>query len=316
MKKVVFIAAALLTSSALIFTGCKKDEEEPTTTVPTPTGPSLPQSSAQVLHLGLNGSANANVGTVAVESSNVTWTTDRHGNANSAAYFAGGAAGAGQIIRYSGGNFVNPSTTISVWYKIDGTPWAGSKFLFGCAANLGYFLEMADNQGWCKFATSHALSPDPNNHNFGTAWTDPNGDGQTNETVTFDYLAGNGNPTMAEVMGGSGWHQMVMTYDAVSGMKTIYVDNRKLMAVNLKGGSDEWKMSDLAIATMGDNDVANTGYITDLVLGYLAAPGTTNPDWANYSNATNTFVGAMDDFRIWNVALTESEVATLYDYEN
>lgn len=316
MKKVILASAALLTASALILSGCKK-EDDPDPVVPTPTGPTLPQSSAQVLHLGLNGSANANAGSVAVESSSVTWTADRHGNANSAANFGGGAAGQGQIIRYSGGSFINPSTTISVWYKIDGMPWTGSKFMFGFAANLGYFFEMADNQAWCKLATSHALTPDPNNHNFGTAWTDPNGDGQTNDQVVYDYLAGAGNPTMAEILGGSGWHQLVMTYDAASGLKTIYVDNRKLMSVNLKNGAtDEWKMGNLALTTAGDNDVPVTGYVEELVLGYLAAPGTTNPDWANHATATNTFVGALDDFRIWNVALTESEVATLYDYEN
>jgi hypothetical protein len=317
MKNVLMISAAVLTATTILLSGCKKDEDDPPI-VPNPIGPSLPQSSAQVLHLGLNGSPNANAGNVAIESSNVTWTTDRHGNANSAANFAGGSAGNGQIIHYSGGNFINASTTISVWYKISGTPWPESIFMFGCAGHLGYFFELAADQAWCKYPTSHALTPDPENHNFGTAWTDPNGDGQTNDQIVYEYLAGGNNPTMSEVLGGTEWHQLVMTYDAVTGMKTIYVDNRKLMAINLKAGaSDEWKMGNLALTTAGDNDVPVTGQIADLVLGFCNSPDATNPgDYGNYSTSARTFKGALDDFRIWNVALTESEVATLYDYEN
>lgn len=296
-----------------MISSCKKDEEEPVV-VPTPT-PTVPQSASQVLHLALNGNANASVGTTTTVTNTAGWTTNRSGTANSAAYLDGGtAAGNGQIIEISGSNLISPSMTVSVWYKIDPATFGpGSRIMFGLATERGYFFELAGDQAWCKFATSHRLNPDPNSHYFGTAWTDPNGDGTVGGQVVYDYTG-----SLTSMLGGTGWHQMVMTHDATSAVKTIYVDGVKLMQVDLDNdASEEWHMNNIDIADQADgtgDPIA--GIVANLTLGYFCSPSNTATGWSDYSTSTNTFQGAIDDFRIWNIALTESEVAALYDFEN
>lgn len=314
MKKVMFLSAALLTASALVFTGCKKDEEEEAVITPPTPEATVPQNGAQQLYLPLNGNASASVGTANLVTNTATYGADRFGNANSAAIFDGSAtAGAGSIIEVSGGNFISPSITISCWYKIDPTTFGpGSRVMFGLATERGYFMEVAGDQAWTKFASSHALSPDPNNHYFGTAWTDPNGDGSTNETVLYDYLG-----SIADLFGGTAWHQLVITHDATSAIKTIFVDGTKVMQVDLDANTTEWYLSGMGIANQADGTgEAVAGIVPNLTLGYFCSPSNTATGWSNYATATNTWKGMMDDFRIWNVALSESEVAALYDFEN
>jgi hypothetical protein len=312
MKKVMYLTAVFLTASALIFTGCKKDEEEPI--APTPSAPAVPQSSAQQLYLPLNNSASASVGSVTVVANTATPTADRFGTANGAMFFDGNAtAGTGSIIELSGGNFISPSMTISCWYKLDPTSFGpGSRIMFGLCTERGYFMEVAGDQAWTKLATSHALSPDPNNHYFGTAWTDPNGDGATNDNVLFDYMG-----SIADLFGGTEWHQMVMTHNAADAVKTIYVDGVKVMQVDLDANTTEWYLKGMGIANQADGTgEAITGLVPNLTLGYFCSPSNTATGWSDYATSTNTWKGAMDDFRIWNVALSQTEVEALYELEN
>jgi len=57
------------------------------------------------------------------------------------------------------------------------------------------------------------------------------------------------------------------------------------------------------------------GVQNKLALGYFASRDNTNPDWAKYPNAASTFKGYMDDLRLFNVALSASEVSSLYTAE-
>jgi len=312
MKKSIILSACLLTVGAIIFTGCKKDDEEvPIVVAPTPT---VPKSSNVVLHLPLNGNANAAVGTATTVTNTATYVSDRKGTANGAAYLNGAAAaGTGQIIELSGGNFIPSTTTVSCWYKIDPSTFGpGSRIMFGVATDRGYFLEVAGDQAWCKFATSHRLNPDPNAHYYGTAWTDPNGDGNATGNVVYDYLG-----SLTTMLGGTGWHQMVMTYDEVSAIKTLFVDGVKVMQVDLNSdASNEWHMGALKIADQaGGTGAAISGIVSNLTLGYFCSASNTATGWSDYATSTNTWQGSLDDFRIWNVALSESEVLALYNFE-
>ncbi len=148
------------------------------------------------------------------------------------------------------------------------------------------------------------------NHYFGTAWTDPNGDGQTNEQVLYDY-----NGSIQNLVKDN-WHQLVMTFDAASSVKTIYVDGVKVMQVDLDVNATEWGLKDLKIADKADGTgEAIAGIDPKLTLGFMCSRNNTATGWSNYAEATNTFKGALDDFRIFNKALTESEVATFYNAE-
>lgn len=307
------------TNFDLEIAGVKSDLGESATTVTTSfttEGIGLdtpPQSEFQVMYLPLDGTVSDITGNASSSYEKNTWTADRWGNVNSAAMFAGGAAGAGDIIELSGSTFVNASTTFSVWFKVNSADYAaGSKIMFGLATERGYFMEVGGDLAWTKLATSHMISPDPNNHYFGTAWTDPNGDGSIGGQVLYDYTG-----SIKDLIGDNAWAHLVMTHDAATATKTIYFNGVKAMQVDLDAETTEWYLKDLAIADKADGTGdAIAGIDPKLTLGFFCSRINTATGWSDYNTATNTFIGAMDDFRIFDKALTESEVGVLYDSEN
>lgn len=318
MKKVMFLSAALLTASALVFTGCKKDdEEEPVITPPTPEA-TVPRASEQVLYLPLNGNASTSVGSATVVTSSNTWTVDRDGNANGAAYFAGATApGNGQILELDG-TFIYPSTTISVWYQIDTVAYGnGSRFVFGLGGQKGIFFEIAGDQAWMKMPTSHAIDPAGTpDHNFDVAWSDyMNGGSPVQGPLLYNYNNPNGTG-LKPFLRNNNWHNIVMTFDEVSSYKTIYIDGVKVMQTDIDLNETEWIRKAFAIATTDDAGNPTPGLDTSFCLGYAGGSANAVEGWNTYATNSNTFVGAMDDLRIWNVALSESEVAALYAFEN
>lgn len=156
------------------------------------------------------------------------------------------------------------------------------------------------------------ISPDPNTHYFGTAWTDPNGDGSIGGQVLYDYTG-----SIKDLIGDNTWAHLVMTHDAATAIKTIYFNGVKAMQVDLDAETTEWYLKDLAIADKADGTGdAIAGIDPKLTLGFMCSRINTATGWSDYNTATNTFVGALDDFRIFDKALTESEVGVLYDSEN
>lgn len=307
------------TNYTLTISGVKSDKGEAAadvTTNFTTSGVGLdtpPQKDAQVLYLPLNGSIMDITGNSSSSFEQVGYTTDRFGNADAAAIFAGAtAAGNGDIVELTGGPFVNPSTTISVWFKVNSADYAaGSLFMFGDATERGFFMEVGGDLAWTKLATSHMLSPDPMNHYFGTAWTDPNGDGIVGGQTIYDYTG-----SIKDLIGDNTWAQLVMTYDASTSVKTLYFNGTKAMQVDIDLDATEWYLKDLAIADKADGTGDAIAGIDDVLsLGYSCSRANSATGWSVYSTATNTFKGCMDDFRIFNKALSESEVTQLYNSE-
>lgn len=270
-----------------------------------------PQSASQVLYLQFNGSIEDVTGNATKASEQVAYTADRFGVANGAANFRGATAnGNGDIVELSGTTFVNASTTISVWYKVALADYTGSRFMFGDAVERGYFLEVGGDLGWMKFATSHEVVGGTPVHNFGTAWTDPNGDGSIGGQTLFDYTGS------LQTLTDGVWVQLVMTYDATTSLKTIFINGAKIMQVDIDLDATEWILKGLQIADVNDANETITGSDTKLALGYAGSKLNTSTGWAVYADNQNSYKGLMDDLRIWNKALTESEVTTLYNSEN
>ncbi|HNY07593.1 MAG TPA: Ig-like domain-containing protein [Bacteroidales bacterium] len=303
------------TEYTLTFDGVKSTGGEILTTISVPfltKGVGLdtpPQASSQTLYLQFNGNISDVTGNATKEFEQVAYTTDRFGNANGAADFRGATiAGNGDIVELSGTKFINPSTTISVWFKVNPADYSASKVMFGLGTERGFFNEISPNDGWLKFATSHKVSPDPNNHYFGTAWTDPNGSG-THAGALAEYVGSITN------LIGSSWHQLVMTYDANSQVKTIYIDGIIMLQVSLNN-PPEWILTDFAIADKTDGTgTPVTGIDPKLALGFFCSRDNTATGWSTYSTATNTYKGALDDMRIFSKALSTNEVTQLYNAE-
>lgn len=271
-----------------------------------------PQKEFQTMYVQFNGGVSDLIGMATTNFEQVSYTTDRFGNANGAASFAGAAsAGTGDIIELSGDDLISPSMTISTWFKTNSADYTGSRVMFGLATERGYFMELGgDAIAWMKLATSHKIDPDPNNHYFGTAWTDPNGDGGVGGQVLYDYEGSISDLVVDK------WTHLVMTFDASTSVKTIFIDGVKIMQVDLNLDTEEWYLADLGYA----NKMDGTGDAVDgidpvLSLGYLCSRANTATSWSNYATAENTYKGELDDFRLFNKALTESEVLTLYNLE-
>jgi hypothetical protein len=259
-----------------------------------------PESSSQTLYVQFTNDVADLTGNATVASEQIAFTADRFGNANSAANFRGAtAAGNGDLVELSGTGFIHPSMTLSVWFYINQTDYVapGNKPMLGLAGNNGYFIEIGDgptNPNWLKPATNHKVIPDPQSHVFATSWGD------------FSTTTAGGPVSDLTT---TGWHQIVLTYDAATYTKSTYFDGVKVKELNLLDATNnEWNLKDMALAT-------GAGIDGKLALGYFASKANTNPDWAIFANATSTFKGYMDDLRIFNKALTAAQVTTLYNAE-
>lgn len=292
------------TSYTLKISGLKSDKGESLSAVTvsfTTAGVGLdtpPQKEAQVMYLQLNGTVADLTANATVASEQVAWTTDRFGTANGAADFRGATApGNGDLIELSGSTFINASTTISVWYKIDVNNYIapGNKPMFGIAAENGYFFEMGDGAsgpGWIKFTTDHIVSPDPMNHLFGTAWNDINGSQVVGGNITYAF-AGSVTDLVKDT-----WHLFTVTYDNTTYLKTIFMDGVKIQQWNLMDANGEWNLKDVALNT------TVAGVDPKLALGYFCSKANTATGWADFATSSNAFKGFLDDFRIFNKALT------------
>jgi hypothetical protein len=260
-----------------------------------------PKSTDQTLYVQFNNNITDVLGNATVASQQVAFAADRFGVANGAANFRGAtAAGNGDLVELSSANastFINPSMTFSIWFKINVADYVkpGNKPMFGIAAEKGYFFEMGDGDlgpEWIKFTTNHKIDPDPQSHINGAAWT--------------EFHTTDGNQAIVDLITSS-WHQLVITYDNTTYEKTFYLDGTKIKMVLLKDDV-EWNLKDMQL-------LSTTGLDAKLALGYFCSKANTSTDWANFSTATTTFKGSMDDLRIWKSALSSTEVTALYNSE-
>lgn len=261
-----------------------------------------PKASNQFLYVQFSGEVVDLTGNATQSFAQVSWGADRFGNANSAAKFEGteaGSTGTGDIVELTGTKFISSSMTISVWFYINQSDYVapGNAPLLGLAGNQGYFVEIGDgdtNPNWLKITTNHKVDPDPMEHGTATQWGDF---GTTDDDIAVNTLTK------------TGWHHLVMTFDAASYTKTDYLDGVKIKQfILLDSENNEWNLKDMLLNT-------GSGIENKLALGYFASRANTNPDWAQYPNSARTFKGSMDDLRLFDVALSASEVTSLYNAE-
>ena len=263
-----------------------------------------PKSANQTVYLQFSNEVVDLTGNAEATFEQLSFTADRFGNANSAASFNGGTgAGNGDIVELTGNDFISSSMTISLWVHINAADYVapGNRALLGLGANQGYMFEIGDynpaessGPNWLKWTSNHKVDPDPNSHVTATAWGEYGGD--TDGGTKINTLTT------------TGWHHIVLTNDASTYTKTGYWDGVKIKTFNLLDANGEWNLKDMLLNT-------GEGIDPKLTLGYFASRANTNPDWAQYANAQRTFKGAMDDLRIFDVALSASEVTNLYNAE-
>jgi hypothetical protein len=185
---------------------------------------------------------------------NVTLTTDRFGNANSAYYFSGNAyISCGTNIPQ-----VYNQMTISVWIKTNTTTNTTS-YIVG-------------KYGWTSVAKGYNVMVQ--NTSFLFSFRDGNNDFSTINSVSGIY---NDNK----------WHHILGTVN--NSLYSLWIDGVKLGTYN--NGHQTVDLSQ-----------AYTFYIGNIFNG--------SSDWNEY------FIGSIDDIRLYNRALTDTEIIALYQEKN
>jgi hypothetical protein len=286
--------------------------------------PVVPQSSKLVVYLPFEGTVVDILGHTVLNSS-VGFTTDRFGNFNGSADFNGTTNYVG--IQY-GTDMSNANTTVSYWIKLPasqaykdhiGTTAVGDikqYVTFAIGGNNGTYHE------WNRF-TCCGLTYDldvikyfTNHKNSGTASTlagsiiemknegNPGGD-KIVEVNNVGWLEGNTGK----------WMHIVTSWNTSTRTKSFYINGVPSTVYKLTP-SPEYALDDAVIDVAGiDLDPTNSRNL------YL---GSGVPYWATVitggitpfrSGIPFAFEGQMDDFRMYNVALTDAEVTSLYEAE-
>jgi len=211
-----------------------------------------------------------------------TWTTDRAGAANKALHFDGGSV----EVPYN--TKLNPTQaiTVSAWLMGTDTVKAANRFL-GLQSWIGYKFELQD--GNIPF--------------FSMGWSDG-----TN-TGTYDHDAAQALPKLDNK-----WYQVAATF--VPGKMVFYING-----VKVKEYTDTPNPGN-SISAKPYNLTIGQDFPTDKY--YMGDPG----DWSNFSDPTKPdqyhvipvsgggfFQGSLDDVRIYNIALSDTQVGALYAQE-
>jgi hypothetical protein len=184
----------------------------------------------------------------------------------------------GNYLSYLNSNDFVKSTSISVafWMKHDGVPANDAQFIFSVPSNSGY---------WANAAMFIIL--------------DHTGAGATKDSAVIKFLIADkkgdkwfelvkndaGDTRMPRIYDNQ-WHHLAFTYDETASNMNIYKDGGLHATINWAGHGP------LAIAD---------GSVTGFRLG-----GKTT-DWGK------SYIGALDQFRLYNKALSAAEVKELYD---
>ncbi|WP_433777772.1 LamG domain-containing protein [Flavobacterium anhuiense] len=105
------------------------------------------------------------------------------------------------------------------------------------------------------------------------------------------------------------WKHLVWTYNGASSTYSIYIDGKKL---DIPASIAKRYASDPATGGAPYGELANSEVSKFIIGGYqqhLGAPWSNPDDWMLH------YTGLLDEFRIYDVALTDNEVSALYKLE-
>ncbi|MDW3192269.1 MAG: Ig-like domain-containing protein [Cytophagales bacterium] len=278
----------------------------------------VPQEASLVFYVDFNGEVqDANNHAALV--SDVTLGTDRFGNLSSAAEFNGTS-------NYAAFDYANDlnseSHTISYWLKFpasaeyDTHVRTSGYVTFALGGFEGYLHEWGrfdccDNTfDFLKYVTSHNNAGTASD--FASEFLELKGENRQGDNI--DEI--NNLRWLEDEVGE--WMLVTTSYDAATKTKTIYINGAQYIEITLVP-TDDGSFDLSGIAVNGDAIGTNENNNNNLYLGAGL------PFWGNVTSGdaiapvrgdlNHAFKGSMDDFRIFNVALTDAEVEELYNAE-
>lgn len=281
-----------------------------------------PHEADQVAYWDFDGDAEDEMGNyTTVSETDITYVTDRHGQATSTASFDGDAS----IIEIADGDqlMATDDFTLSFWIKsnssqkfdpnpddADNTLVTRGQFVLGLAGWNGFQFEIAQNYANCKLAAQYELD-DATTAAQDLWWSTTGNLGWMGWTYDQDVSAAGG---LGAIISDE-WAHFVVTYNATSKVGAIYINGvlRKSQDFNLYGDTHP------LYRTVGMGYAGNDAPGNRLALGFIQ--GSENriitDDWANPIGFpdNNHFNGEMDDVRIFHAAFAQADVTALYDAE-
>jgi len=183
-----------------------------------------------------------------------------------------------EVSNYTASDLLSKTLSIAVWVRPDSTR-AGN-----------YILSYNYWNSW-KFQLQEQNKP------FFTVKTLMADDGYVNADDEKDNSAPN-----------KAWHHLVVTMDLTNGFLTFYVDGSM---------QKQWTKDTQPNLTRSTLAYAN---VLPLMIGacttYAEANALWTWSWPRTPVAWDGFVGAMDELKLYNVALTDGQVAKMYKDEN
>lgn len=309
-----------VTSAVLATDGGKFTTASRTFTTAGRKPPVIPQSSKLVVYVPFEGAVVDQLGHTIINPSGVTFTADRLGVVASCADFNGTTNYVG--LQYKA-DLLTASQTISYWIKLPASAVYNTHVrttqyvTFALGGNDGYFHEFgrfSDNPAidYLNYRTIHVnsgtggglLGSSDENKQEGR----PNDPPRTFEANNLGWLESNTGK----------WLHIVTTYNATTSTKTFYFNGQKgtefVFTPNVGGTEAKGNMTIDVASINGNAENSKNLYIGSGVPYWatLNTNGTITPFRAGVPHA---FKGQMDDFRIFSVALTASEVTALYNAE-
>lgn len=284
----------------------------------------VPRADKLVVYIPFNGVVADEFGH-AILNNNVTLTTDRFGNFESSANFNGTTNYVG--VQYAA-DMSNANTTVSYWIKLPSSqaykdhigitnPSSIKQYVtFSIGGNNGTYHEFSRftccDLGFdidvLKYFTNHLNSGSASTLAGSHIEMKNEGNPGGNKVIEVNNI-----PWLESKTGQ--WMHIVTSWNAAARRKSFYVNGVPSTVFELTP-SAEYALDNATIDVAGiDADATNSRNL------YL---GSGVPHWATKtatgitpfrSNIPFAFKGQMDDFRMYNVALTNAEVLSLYNAE-
>ena len=279
----------------------------------------VPQQENLVLYLSFNSEV-LDAFNHATLVSNVTYGTDRYGNFSSAAEFNGTSNYA--AIDYAD-DLNSDSHTISYWMKLpesseyDTHVRTASYVTFSLGGLDGYVHEWGrfDCCGdltldFLKYVTSHTNAGTASD--FASEFMEMKGENRQGDNISeIDNLL-----WLEELTGQ--WALITTSYNAATSRKSVYINGVKVIEVTLAATEDgNFDLAELNLnaEAIGTNENNNNNLYIGSGLPFWGTITSGDAIMPSVAGNDHAFKGAMDDFRIFSVALTDAEVLELYNAE-
>ena len=273
-----------------------------------------PNESSQVAYWAFDGNTNDETGTYSTAlESEITYTTDRHGQAESTVSFDGDVS----LIEIAGADALldTDDFTLSFWVKSNSSDKnendeTRGQFVMGLAGWHGFQFEIFGNYGGFKLAAQYSL--DDQTSSAQDLWWSTTGNlGWQGWTFDKDVSEAGG----LEAIMADQWAHVICTYDAATKIGAIYVNGElvKSQDYNLYGETHA------LYRAVGMGYAGNEAPGNRLAFGFIQ--GSENMaitgDWANPIGFpdNNHFKGELDDVRVFHASFSAADALSLYNDE-